>query len=64
METVSEWRLVIMGWFIMSVGRFPHMSDIYVTYRFEDILIRRITHCAEFPRYPLHDPAVRMSKAV
>jgi hypothetical protein len=24
-------------------------SDIYVTYRFQDKLMRRITHCAVFP---------------
>jgi len=37
----------------MSVGIFQHMLDICDTYRLEDILIRKITHYAELPRYPI-----------
>jgi len=53
METAFEWHPIIMGRFIMSVGMFQHMSDICVTCRLGDMLIRKITHCAEFTRYPI-----------
>ena len=29
-------------WFIRSIGSFQHMSDIYVTSRFEEKLMRKI----------------------
>lgn len=53
METAFEWHPIIMGRLIMSVGIFQHMLDICDTYRLEDILIRKITHYAELPRYPI-----------
>jgi len=30
----------------MSVGRWQHISDIYVTYRLVDKLMYNVTHCA------------------
>jgi hypothetical protein len=42
MKTVSERRPVTAVWFITSVGRLQHMSDICVTYWSEDELLRRI----------------------
>ena len=52
-ETAFECHPIIMGRFILSVGMFQYMSDICVTYRLEDILMRKITHCVEYPRSSL-----------
>jgi len=53
METSLEWYPITMERLIMSVGIFQHMSDICVICRLKDILIRKITHSAEFPLYPI-----------
>jgi len=43
-ETVLEWRLIIMVWLVMPVDMFRRRLEICVTYRFENKLMRRITH--------------------
>lgn len=42
METVLEWRPIIMVWFTMSVGMLQHKTDIYISYWLEDKLMRRV----------------------
>jgi hypothetical protein len=51
-ETVLEWCLIVMAWPVMPVDMFRHKSEIYVSFRFENKLIRRIIHCSEIPRFP------------
>ena len=52
LETVLEWCLIIMVWSVMPVDMFRHRSEIYVTCRFENKLIRRIIHCSETLPFP------------
>jgi len=38
----------------MSVGRFQHMSDIYVTYQLTEKLMGAFAYCAKVPSSSLH----------
>jgi hypothetical protein len=39
-------------WVVMSVGRWKRMSDIYVTYQYEDKLKHKVTNCAQLHPAP------------
>jgi len=39
-------------WVILSVGRWQHMSDIYITYQCEGNLMHKVTYCAQLHPVP------------